>query len=284
MNTVLAVENLVKRYRHFRLGALSFKLEKGTVLGIVGPNGSGKTTLIKAILGMVLKESGSIKVFGNDIDVDGPAIRDRIGFVQSEFPFNVRLKAKNLGKLYGHFYSDWNEDVYKEYLKKFEIRTNSTLSKLSTGMRVKVSLAFALSHKAELLILDEPTAGLDPMFREEILDLLMTEIEDSDKSIIIATHITSDLDKCADYLMVIKDGKNVLFGEKDEILESHQIVKGDYAEITPTTEKLFVGIKNNKFGFEGLTKNVEDIKTVLGANYLTEKPKVEDIMVFYSRK
>jgi ABC-2 type transport system ATP-binding protein len=284
MNNIIKVDNLVKEYKHFTLGELSFTLEKGSILGIVGPNGSGKTTLIKTILGMAIKKSGVVEVFHKDLDNHGVEIRDRIGFVNSEFAFNPGMKPKHLGKIYGHFYTEWDEKKYQDYLKKFDIRGGSNFNKLSTGMKVKASLAFALSHNAELLILDEPTAGLDPIFREEILNILMDEIEDSNKSIIISTHITSDLDKCADYLMVMKEGKNVLFGAKDDILDAHKIVKGDHTKLEATTEKLFVNIKNNKFGFEGLTKNTEDVTSILGSKFVVEKPKVEDIMVYYCKK
>ncbi len=284
MSKIINIKNLVKEYRHFTLGEISFSLEKGTILGIVGPNGSGKTTLIKTIIGMAVKKSGLVEVFGKSQDTDAVEIRDRIGFVNTDAIFNPGLRAKNLGKTYGHFYSKWDEKKYQWYLEQFEIRKKSTLQKLSTGERVKVSLAFALSHDAQLLILDEPTAGLDPIFREEILNTLMLEVENTDKSIIISTHITSDLDKCADYLMVMRGGKNVLFGTKDDILDSHKIVKGDYAKLESASKNLFVNVRNNKFGFEGLTRQVDDVISLLGENYVVEKPKVEDIMVHYCRK
>ena len=286
MGNILEINNLVKRYKDFKLGEISLSLEPGTILGIVGPNGAGKTTLIKSILGMVVKESGDIKVFGKDLDKSGVEIRDRIGFVSSEMMTILKglITPQIFGKSYGRFYSKWNEKLYNDYLFKFEIPASKSMGKLSQGMQMKVSLAFALSHDADLLILDEPTAGLDPIFREEILDILLAEIEDTHKSIIISTHITSDLDKCADYLLVMNEGKKLLMGTKDEIIESHSLVKADKSLLNPESKNLFINIRENKFGFDGLTNKLEDIAQHLTKDYLVERPRVEDIMYYYCKK
>ena len=173
MGNILEINNLVKRYIGFKLGEISLSLEPGTILGVVGPNGAGKTTLIKSILGMVVKESGTVNVFGKNLETDGVAIRDRIGFVSSEMMTILKglITPQIFGKSYGRFYSKWNEKLYHDYLERFEIPASKGIGKLSQGMQMKLSLAFALSHEADLLILDEPTAGLDPIFREEILDI-----------------------------------------------------------------------------------------------------------------
>jgi ABC-2 type transport system ATP-binding protein len=286
MGNILEINKLVKRYIGFKLGEISLTLEPGTILGIVGPNGAGKTTLIKSILGMAVKESGDIKVFGKDLATDGVEIRDRIGFVSIEMIAVLKglITPKIFGKTYGRYYSKWNEKKYHEYLERFEIPASKSIGKLSQGMKMKVSLAFALSHDAELLILDEPTAGLDPIFREEILDILLAEIEDSNKSIIISTHITSDLDKCADYLLVMNEGEKLLMGTKDEIIESHSLVKADKSVLNPELKKLFVNIRENKFGFEGLTNQLQDIAQLMTTDYVVERPRVEDIMYYYCKK
>ena len=286
MNNILEINNLVKRYTGFKLGAISLNLEPGTILGIVGPNGAGKTTLIKSILGMAVKESGDIQVFGKDLTTDGVEIRDRIGYVSIDMITILRglITPKIFGKSYGHFYSKWDDKKYHDYLDRFEIPASKSIGKLSQGMKMKVSLAFALSHDADLLILDEPTAGLDPIFREEILDILLAEIEDTQKSIIISTHITSDLDKCADYLLVMNEGKKLLMGTKDEIIESHSLVKADKSLLSPELKKLFINIRENKFGFEGLTNQVEDITQLMTTEYVIERPRVEDIMYYYCKK
>lgn len=286
MSNILEINNLVKRYLGFKLGEISLSLETGSILGIVGPNGAGKTTLIKSILGMAVKESGEIKVFGKELATDGVEIRDRIGYVSIDMITILKglITPKVFGKSYGHFYSKWDEKKYHAYLDRFEIPASKSIGKLSQGMKMKVSLAFALSHDADLLILDEPTAGLDPIFREEILDILLAEVEDTHKSIIISTHITSDLDKCADYLLVMNEGKKLLMGTKDEILESHNLVKADKAVLNPESKNLFINIRENKFGFEGLTNKLEDIAQHLTKDYVVERPRVEDIMYYYCKK
>ncbi len=283
MKDILEIKNLVKKFKYFQLGEVSLTLEQGRILGLVGPNGAGKTTLIKSILDMIVKNSGTIKVFNQDVDQFGVQIRDRIGFVNNDIVMKGSITPKLLGKMYGNFYSKWNQKLYDDYLVRFEIIPTKNINKLSQGMQMKTSLAFALSHEAELLILDEPTAGLDPIFREEIIDILLKELEDDTKSIIISSHITSDLDKCADYLIVMNDGKILLHDAKDDIIESHRLIRGDKDELSNFLKESFINIRNNKFGFEGLINNVDAIKNYSG-NYIIERPRVEDIMYYYCKK
>ncbi len=284
MKQILSINKLVKKFRDFQLGPISLELEPGTILGIVGPNGAGKTTLIKSILGMIVKDSGSISVFEDELDTKGVQIRDRIGFVNNDLVMRGSISPKLLGKMYGKFYSKWNQKLYDDYLLKFEITPTKNMNKLSQGMQMKTSLAFALSHDADLLILDEPTAGLDPIFREEIIDILLKELEDNSKSIIISSHITSDLDKCADYLLVMNHGKSLLHAPKDEIIESHRLVKADKAQLTKDNKKSFINIRENKYAFEGLTSNIEEVKSSFSKDLLIERPRVEDIMYYYCKK
>jgi len=284
MGNILEINNLVKRYIGFKLGEISLSLESGAILGIVGPNGAGKTTLIKSILGMVVKDAGTINVFNKSIDKGGVEIRDRIGFVSNEISVKDLVTPKLLGKIYGNFYSKWNQKLYDDYLFRFELPPSKRLNKLSQGMQMKTSLAFALSHDADLLILDEPTAGLDPIFREEIIDILLQELEDTSKSIIISSHITSDLDKCADYLLVMNKGKTLLSGAKDEIIESHRLIRADKADLNQISKESFVNIRKNKFGFEGLTNKIEAVTENISKEYVIEKPRVEDIMYYYCKK
>jgi ABC-2 type transport system ATP-binding protein len=284
MKNILEIKDLVKKFKYFQLGQISLSLEEGSILGIVGPNGAGKTTLIKSILGLVVKDSGTIKVFDKYLDKSGVEIRDRIGFVNNEMIMRGIVSPKSLGKIYGKFYSKWNQKVYDDYLARFDIIPSKSISKLSQGMQMKTSLAFALSHDADLLILDEPTAGLDPIFREEIIDILLEELEDTAKSIIISSHITSDLDKCADYLLVMNKGKILLHGGKDEIIENHRLVKGDKADLNETSQELFVNYRENKYGFEGLTKDLSNLKKTVSSGYVIERPRVEDIMYYYCKK
>lgn len=182
------------------------------------------------------------------------------------------------------FYKNWDDAAYNRYLKHFRLDENKKISDLSKGMRMKFSIALALSHQADLLIMDEPTSGLDPLVREELLTILLKLIQDEHKSVFFSTHITSDLDKVADYILLINDGELLLNIPKDDLLESHAIVKGSLELLTEATKELFISFKQNGYGFEALTNNKAAARRALGAGAVFEKPTLEDIMLFYTRK
>lgn len=279
---MLKIENLNGGYKKFQLHDINLQLPKGYVMGLIGENGSGKTTLIKMIMDLISRESGAIKVNGLDNISDGVKVREQIGFVYDQTPYYNNLKVKDMTSIIKRFYPAWNHDKYLRLIKTFIIDESKKVVELSRGMSSKYMLATALSHDAKLLILDEPTSGIDPASRLEMLDLLREELEDGDRSILFSTHITTDLEKIADYITMIKNGKLIFTGEKDEFIEKYKIVKCDPKHIDDELLAGFIGYRSTSVGFEGLTDN-PDLVSILKYNSQIENPNIEDIMYFFKR-
>ncbi|MEK4652077.1 ABC transporter ATP-binding protein [Niallia sp. FSL W8-0954] len=286
MSTVentLELINVSKSRQGFSLDKINITLKKGFIMGFIGPNGAGKSTTIKLIMNLIKKDSGMIKVFGLDNEKHSMKIKERIGFVYDDNHFYEELTIKEMKNIIRPFYSQWEESTFLKYVKDFSLPMDKKINELSKGMKMKFSLAIALSHQAELLIMDEPTSGLDPLVRTELLDVLQTLIQDENKTIFFSTHITSDLDKIADYITLINNGQIILNKTKDELLEEYTMVKGkDSTQII--NDKNLIGLKSNDFGFEALCKNKEEVRKQFGNSYFYEKPTLEDIMVFYTRR
>lgn len=280
---MLQVENLSKSFKNFNLDNVSFHLEPGYIMGFIGPNGAGKTTTIKLIMNLLKKDEGKIKIFGKDNVQQEKEIKDRIGFVYDASYFYEDLSIKQMKDIISPFYSHWVEDTFQKYLKKFDLDPKQKIKKLSKGMKMKFSLSLALSHQAELIIMDEPTSGLDPVFRREILDILYDIIQDENKSIFFSTHITTDLEKIADYITFINKGRIIFSKSKDEILESFKIVKGAPHLLDASIRKNFISLRETKVGFEGLTESPRIIQNTLKDKVIIEKPSLEDIMVYMVR-
>ncbi|MFU0823448.1 ABC transporter ATP-binding protein [Clostridium sp.] len=283
-NNILEVSNLRKEYKDFTLNNISFTLEKGYIMGFIGPNGAGKSTTIKLIMNLLRRDSGYIKIFGLDNLKHEKEVKNRIGFVYDENYYYEDLTMESMKKIIAPFYSKWDDSSFDRYMKDFNLDPKKKIKTLSKGMKMKFSLAIALSHNAELIIMDEPTSGLDPIFRREILDILYSIIQDENKSVFFSTHITTDLEKIADYITFINNGNIVFSKSKDDILESYGIVKGDLELLNSHTKKEFLGISENRFGFEALTDNVEKIKKIFKNQVIIEKPTLEDIMVYTVRR
>ena len=256
MNKILEIKNVEKSFDGFKLDKINFSLNKGYIMGFIGPNGAGKSTTIRLIMNLLKKNSGNIKIFGMDNVNDEVAIKDRIGFVYEESYYYEHLTIKKMKEIIAPFYSRWDDTKFADYCEIFGLLPNKKIKDLSKGTKMKFSLAVALSHNAELLILDEPTSGLDPVFRDKLMDILRGEIQDENKSVLFSTHITSDLEKIADYITFINDGKIVFSDQKDILLENYKIIKGDSAILTDGIRNELLGVKENKFGFEALC-NVE---------------------------
>lgn len=283
MENVLEIKNLSKKYKNFTLNNINLTLDKGFIMGIIGENGAGKTTLIKLIMNLVNKSGGSIKVFGMDYIKNEKEIKDRIGFVYDQFYGYDYLSLQDNTNLLAPMYSKWNNEKYKYYINKFSLNEKQKLRELSKGMRMKYSLCLALSHGAELILMDEPTAGLDPIVRNELLDELQDLIYEENISVIISTHITSDLEKIADFITFIKEGEVIFSISKDEILEEFKIVKGKNEDLNEEVEKLFLGLRKNAYGFEGLTNKVHEIEEALKDKIVLESTSLEKIMLLYGK-
>lgn len=279
MDNILYVDNLCKKYKNFKLNNVSLKLPKGFIMGLIGENGAGKTTLIKLIMNLVKKDSGDIKIFDKDNVKFEREIKDRIGFVYDEVCYYDHMSLKENGNMVSMLYSKWDKDKFNYYLNKFELNKDKKLKELSKGMRMKFSLCIALSHGAEFIIMDEPTVGLDPVVRSEVLEELQSLMENENMGVLISTHITSDLERIADYITFIKDGSIVFSKPKDEIMEAYKIIKGDCNILTKEVEKHFEGISKNRFGFEGLTSQVDKVREILGDNIVVDRATIEDIMI-----
>lgn len=280
---MLEVKNLTKKFKNFELDNVSFKLEPGYIMGFIGPNGAGKSTTIKLIMNLLRKDSGEIKIFGMDHVKYEKEVKDRIGFVYDESYFYEDLSIKQMKNIIAPFYSKWDDGKFNKYIEEFNLDPSQKIKKLSKGMKMKFSLALALSHDADLIIMDEPTSGLDPIFRREILDILYDVIQNEEKSIFFSTHITTDLEKIADYITFINKGKIVFSKAKDEIIENYGIVKGDIKLLDSYTRKEFIGLRETKVGFEGLTDNPDKFKRKFGNEVIIERPSLEDIMVYTVR-
>lgn len=283
MNRILEITNLKKNYKNFSLKGINITLDRGYIMGFIGPNGSGKSTTIKLIMNLIKKDSGEIKIFGLDNEQNDISIKERIGFVYDENHFYEELTVKEMKDVIRPFYSRWDEGVFNKYAKSFELPLKKEIKHLSKGMKMKFSLAIALSHHAELLIMDEPTSGLDPLIRSELLDVLQSLLTDENKSIFFSTHITSDLDKIADFITLINNGEIILCKTKDELLEEYCIVKGS-KHLIANNEAIFIGLKQNDFGFEALSKNKKEVWKQFGDSVLIEKPTLEDIMLFCTKR
>lgn len=284
MENVLEVKNISKNYKEFSLKDVSFNIPKGFVMGLIGPNGAGKTTTIKAIMNLINLDSGEIKIFEKEMKSNEIEIKDRIGFVYDDCCAFDDFTIKENKKIISKFYSKWDEEKFKYYLEKFELNENKKLKQLSKGQKMRFSLALALSHNAELLILDEPTSGLDPVFRSELLDILFEIIGEEEVSILYSTHITTDLEKLADYITFLNKGKVEFSLEKDLLLEEYFLVKGAIDILDKEVEKELIGLRKNKYNFEALTKNSKTLKKLCGEKLIFEKATLDDIIVYYSKK
>ena len=215
MNNAIEIKNLSKKYKGFSLDNVSFNLPKGTIMGLIGENGAGKTTIIKTILDISFKDKGDIKIFGKDMNKN---LREDIGVVLDDGFFSDFLKANSLPNIMKNIYKNWDNEKYFYYLKRLSIPEDKIIKQLSRGNKMKLGIALALSHNPKLLILDEPTSGLDPIVREEILDIFQEFIQDEENSVLVSSHITSDLEKIADYITFIHSGSLVFSRELDELL------------------------------------------------------------------
>jgi ABC-2 type transport system ATP-binding protein len=279
---ILELRGVGKAYEGFALRNISFFLPRGYIMGLIGPNGAGKTTLIKMILALVQPDAGRIRVFGLDPTLEGEAVRARIGFVHENPVFHSALSAERAAAAVGPFYPTWDEAAFRSLAREFGVPLAAKLKTLSHGTRTRFALAVALAHNAELLLLDEPSSGLDPAFRRGLLDRLAGVIEGGDTAVLFSSHITSDLDRVADYITFIQDGVLRISETKEEVLERHALVKGDVDLLTEATRPLFAGIVTGDFGFVGLTIDVEAVRDAFdGESFVVDRATLEDV-VFYT--
>lgn len=276
----LEVKNLNVQFEHFRLNNISFALQEGCITGFIGTNGSGKTTTIKAILGLIQKEGGNVSFLGKEMDKHERELKNRIGIVFDEGYFYDEMTLSEMKSILAPAYTNWDEAVFQRYIQRFNLKLNQKISTLSKGMRMKYAIALAMSHHADLLIMDEPTSGLDPLVRSELMELLLEFMNEDGKSVFFSTHITSDLEKIADTLLMIDQGDILFHEDKDALLDSHALVKGDKKLLNEQTEPLFLSLQVTAYGFEGITRSIQEVRQLMG-NVHMEKPSIEAIMLAY---
>ncbi len=247
--SILTVRELTKRYPGFTLDRVSFSLEEGAIMGFIGRNGAGKTTTLSCLLDLVHPDGGEISFFGMDFHEHQWEIKQKLGFVSGGIDYYPRKKLKAITAVTRRFYRDWDDEAYRQYLSLFQLSEDKTPSELSAGMKVKYSLALALSHRAKLLLLDEPTSGLDPVSREELLDIFLELVRREGVTILFSTHITSDLEKCADGITCIQQGKLLYSGPLKSFLSHYRLVR--FPE-EPGTREGLIGLKREKEGFSAL--------------------------------
>lgn len=282
MNAI-EIKDLQKNYKDFSLTITELNVPTGYITGFIGPNGSGKTTTIKSILGMVKPNSGKIEVLNSDISKD-IKVKESIAYVGDVSGFLEESKISNLHKVISNFYSNWDEDLYKKYVNRFKINETKAYKDLSKGQKKQFELIMALCHHPKLLIMDEPTSSLDPLIRNDFLELMQSHMEIDNMTVFYSTHITADLDKAADYIVMIYNGKILIQDEKDSILNNHIIVKSKKDLLDNSIKKEFISVKENSFGFEGLMNNKDKAYELFGNEAIYEKCNLEDILMYYTRR
>lgn len=284
MDPILQIEHLSKTYEAFSLEDLSFELERGYIMGFIGPNGAGKSTTIKLIMNLLHKDAGTIRLFGEDHLTRERAVKERIGFIYDQNHFYDELTLERMKRILASFYPKWDDRAFYTYLKRFDLKPESRIKTLSRGMKMKFSLATALSHQAELIIMDEPTSGLDPIFRSEILDILSEIIEDGNRSVFFSSHITQDLERAADYITFINDGKLVFSREREAVLEAFTLVKGPHDLLDSVLSlKALVGFRRDRYGFSALLNESGSLHGLNPERIVLERPNIDDIMLYTVR-
>ncbi|OPZ20579.1 MAG: ABC transporter ATP-binding protein YtrB [Firmicutes bacterium ADurb.BinA205] len=271
----LEIKNLTKHYNGFTLDNISFSLPQGCILGLIGENGAGKSTTIRSILGS-LKYDGDIKVLGKPISAD---LKNRIGVVLDEVGFPDKLNVKDVNSIMKNMFTNWDNDAFLGYIKKFGLPDDKAFSEFSKGMKMKLGIAVALSHNAELLILDEPTSGLDPLVRDEIIDILNDFTRDDNHSILISSHIVSDLEKLCDYIAFLHKGKLMLCEEKDALLEQYVFINTSEEKLAELDENAVKGKRSSKWGTEAIVD-----RELIPDSFDTKPVTIEDLFIFMAKE
>ena len=279
MNNTLCIKGLTKTFDNFKLDNINMVIPKGSIMGLIGENGAGKTTLIKCILNLIKKDSGNINVLDFDIDNSDGIYKEYIGVVFDECLFNEIYNSKDINKIFKGIYKNWNESEFFSYIKKFNIDEKKKIKEYSKGMKMKLSIAVALSHNAKFLILDEAMSGIDPIVRNEILDIFMDFIQNDENSILISSHITSDLEKICDYITFIHNGEIFASRNKDLFIEEYGILKCGNDEFQNIDKEDILSVRKNNFNVEILVDKKYKMKNKY-KNFIIDNVTLEDIMMF----
>ena len=275
MTNCIEIKGLVKEYKTFTLGPIDLTVPGGSILGLIGENGAGKTTLIKSMLGITKPSAGKVTLLGTDPD----HAKEDIGIVMDDCFFSEYLRVQDVNSVLSHVYKGWDKGLFSDYLDKFGLAGTKNIKELSRGMRMKLSLAAALAHRPKLLLLDEATAGLDPVVRDEILDEFLAFVSDEDHAILISSHITSDLEKVADYIAYLHQGKLLMCDEKDMLLESYGRLVCTKADLEQVDRGYIVSTRKSQYSTEALIRHKSDFKR-LYPRLAVEPVTLDELMVF----
>ena len=279
MKNAIEIRNLVKNYGDkFTLGEINLDIPSGIIIGLIGENGAGKTTLIKSILNIIRLDKGNIKIFEKDIKINESEIKENIGVVLDNMFFPELLMPKDINSIMKDVYKNWDEQLFNKYLSEFKLKNNQSIKSMSKGMRKKLEIATALSHHPKLLILDEPTSGLDPVVRNEVLDIFLDFIQDEEHTILLSTHITSDLEHIADKIIFINQGKVVLDQSRDDLLDNYGILKCDVDKFDTISKDDIIAYKKNKYDYEILINDINKIRKKY-KDFIVDKITLEELMV-----
>ena len=276
----LKVENLTKKYDDFLLDKVSFYVPKGNIVGLIGENGAGKSTTINTMLDIIERDSGDIYILDSEKNKVNNEIREKLGVVFDGNNFPEDLTPQKLNNVLTRIYKKWENKTFFEYIKKFNLPKTKKIKNFSKGMKMKLSISVALSHNAELLILDEATSGLDPIVRDDILDILLDFVQDENKSILISSHITSDLEKVADYIVFIHKGKVIFEETKDNLIYDYGIMKCKQKDFSSIDKEDIIRFRKMDYGYEILVKNKNELERKY-PNMVMDNIKIEDIMLMY---
>ena len=283
MEYAVKIENISKEFKGFTLDNVSFNIPKGYVMGLIGPNGAGKTTLIKLIMNLIRKNAGHIDIFGQDNIQHETEIKSRIGFVYDVPQFYEDIKLRQTAKAIAPFYPNWDQIRFLKLMDDFELPLDKKFKKLSHGMKMKFSLALALAHDADLILMDEPTAGLDPVFRQELLERIAEIMQDEEKTVLFSTHITSDLERIADYITFIHNGGIVFSTVLDDILSNWGIIKAGADLLNKMDIPAIMGYQKSGYGIEVLSADINAASSQVPDDAVIEKAALEDVMYFIGK-
>lgn len=277
MNDAIAVRNLTKTYDGFTLDHIGFTLPGGCIMGLIGENGAGKSTTIKLLLGLTDREEGEISLLGKSGGESSGALKENIGVVMDDCCFPETLTASQIGSVLRSIYKTWDTKKYKAYLKEFSLPQGKSVKDFSRGMKMKLSIACALSHDTRLLILDEATSGLDPVVRDNILDTFFDFIQDDQHSILMSSHIVSDLEKICDYITFLHQGKVVFSQEKDRLLEMYGILRCPQEQIGKLPDGAVIAKRGGMFGADALVR-----RDKMPGGLVVDRAGIEDIMLYFT--
>jgi ABC-2 type transport system ATP-binding protein len=284
VDPILELRGVTKHYPGFSLRDVSFSLPRGYVCGLIGPNGAGKTTIVKLLLGLVRPSEGTLRVLGRDPESAELEVKQRIGFVHEVPACYEHLDLRAIASIVRRFYIRWDQPLFEDLVREFEVPAGQRFGSLSRGTRTKAALALALAHHAELLVLDEPTAGLDPVFRRSLLERLASYVGDGRASVLFSTHITGDLERMADYITFVRDGRLVFSSTREEVFDRWFVVKGDPAILDDAVRHALAGVEVGAYAFTGLTSDAAGVRQQLaGREAVIEAATLEDIMYFTGR-